>query len=111
MKKTLVALAALAATGAFAQSTVSIWGAVDASYNYASADLAAGNQTKSFMGNSQLGSSKLGFSGLEDLGGGLKAKFWLEAGHRALHCRPPLALKALCSNAVRTSVWLATSAN
>ena len=80
MKKTLVALAALAATGAFAQSTVSIWGAVDASYNYASADLAAGNQTKSFMGNSQLGSSKLGFSGLEDLGGGLKAKFWLEAG-------------------------------
>jgi len=80
MKKTLVALAALAATGAFAQSTVSIWGAVDASYNYASADLASGNQTKSFMGNSQLGSSKLGFSGLEDLGGGLKAEFWLEAG-------------------------------
>jgi len=59
---------------------VSIWGAVDASYNYASADLASGNQTKSFMGNSQLGSSKLGFSGLEDLGGGLKAEFWLEAG-------------------------------
>ncbi len=80
MKKTLVALAALAATGAFAQSTVSIWGTVDASYNYASADLASGNQTKSFMGNSQLGSSKLGFSGLEDLGGGLKGKFWLEAG-------------------------------
>jgi predicted porin len=80
MKKTLVALAALAATGAFAQSSVSIWGAVDASYNYASADLASGNQTKSFMGNSQLGSSKLGFSGLEDLGGGMKAKFWLEAG-------------------------------
>ncbi len=80
MKKTLIALAALAATGAFAQSTVSIWGAVDASYNYASADLAAGNQTKSFLGNSQLGSSKLGFSGVEDLGGGLKANFWLEAG-------------------------------
>jgi predicted porin len=80
MKKTLIALAALAATGAFAQSSVSIWGAVDASYNYASADLVAGNQTKSSMGNSQLGSSKLGFSGVEDVGGGLKAKFWLEAG-------------------------------
>jgi predicted porin len=80
MKKTLIALAALAATGAFAQSTVSIWGAVDASYNYATAELAAGNQTKSSMGTSQLGSSKLGFSGVEDLGGGLKAKFWLESG-------------------------------
>ncbi|MFZ4478529.1 MAG: porin [Rhodoferax sp.] len=81
MKKTLVALAALAATGAFAQSTVSIWGAVDASYNYASGDMANGtSQNKHSLGNSQLGSSKLGFSGLEDLGGGLKAKFWLEAG-------------------------------
>ncbi len=80
MKKTLVALAALAASGAFAQSTVSIWGAVDASYNYASGDTATGNQNKSSLANSQYGSSKLGFSGLEDLGGGLKAKFWLEAG-------------------------------
>ena len=80
MKKTLIALAALAATGAFAQSTVSIWGAVDASYNYATADLVAGSQSKSSLGTSQLGSSKLGFSGVEDLGGGMKAKFWLEAG-------------------------------
>jgi predicted porin len=38
------------------------------------------SQNKQSLGNSQLGSSKLGFSGLEDLGGGLKAKFWLEAG-------------------------------
>jgi predicted porin len=81
MKKSLVALAALAVVGAAsAQSSVSIWGAVDASYNYATADLASGSQSKSFLGNSQLGSSKLGFSGLEDLGGGMKAKFWLEAG-------------------------------
>jgi len=81
MKKTLIALAALAVvSAASAQSTVSIWGAVDASYNRASADLVAGSQSKSSMGNSQLGSSKLGFSGEEDLGGGMKAKFWLEAG-------------------------------
>ena len=87
MKKTLVALAALAAGGAFAQSTVTIFGAVDASYNYATADLApvvAGgashNETLQYMGTSQLGSSKLGFQGREDLGGGLFAKFWLEAG-------------------------------
>ena len=81
MKKTLIALAALAATGAFAQSSVSIWGTVDASVNFISADTAAsGNQSATRMNNSQLGSSKLGFSGLEDLGGGLSAKFWLEAG-------------------------------
>jgi len=80
MKKTLIALAALAATGAFAQSSVSIWGTVDASVNFANGDLSSGNQTKTSMGNSQLGSSKLGFSGLEDLGGGLSGKFWLEAG-------------------------------
>ena len=76
MKKTLIALAALAATGAFAQSSVSVYGTVDAAYtNYAS----EGN-SKSGMGNSQLGSSKLGFMGTEDLGNGLKAFFKLEAG-------------------------------
>ena len=76
MKKTLIALAALAATGAFAQSSVTVYGTVDASYtNYAS----EGN-SKSGLGNSQLGSSKLGFMGTEDLGNGLKAFFKLEAG-------------------------------
>ena len=81
MKRSLIALAALAVVGAAsAQSSVSIWGTVDASYNYATADLVAGSQSKASLANSQLGSSKLGFSGLEDLGGGLQAKFWLEAG-------------------------------
>ena len=81
MKKTLVALAALAVVGAAsAQSSVTIYGAVDASYNYASADLATGNQSRSFLGSSQLGSSKLGFKGVEDMGGGLQAVFKLEMG-------------------------------
>ena len=87
MKKTLVALAALAASGAFAQSSVTIFGAVDASFNYQNADLASAtpggpnvNQSRQSMGNSQLGSSKLGFKGSEDLGGGLRANFWLEGG-------------------------------
>jgi len=76
MKKTLIALAALAATGAFAQSTVSIYGAIDAAYtNYATEGVSV-----SGLGNSQLGSSKLGFSGTEDLGNGLKANFKLEGG-------------------------------
>jgi predicted porin len=80
MKKTLVTLAAFAATGVFAQSSVTIYGAVDASYNYAHADLATGGQSKTFMGNSNLGSSVLGFMGSEDLGGGLRAIFKLESG-------------------------------
>ena len=76
MKKTLIALAALAATGAFAQSSVTLYGAVDASVDHA-----AGNgQTVNFLSNSQLGSSKLGFKGTEDLGGGLSAVFKLEGG-------------------------------
>ena len=76
MKKTLIALAALAATGAFAQSTVQLYGAVDASYNHISQD----GVTKNVLNNSQLGSSKLGFKGTEDLGGGLKANFKIEGG-------------------------------
>ena len=76
MKKTLIALAALAATGAFAQSTVSIYGAVDAALTQYSSE----GVSKTGLGNSQLGSSKLGFMGTEDLGGGLKANFKLEGG-------------------------------
>ncbi|MEI8326504.1 MAG: porin, partial [Betaproteobacteria bacterium] len=71
MKKTLIALAALAATGAFAQSSVTLYGAVDASFEHD-----AGNGlTLNRMNNSNLGSSKLGFKGTEDLGGGLTAVF------------------------------------
>ncbi len=76
MKKTLIALAAFAAVSSFAQSTVSVYGAVDASFNSASSE----GVSKTFMGTSQLGSSKLGFSGTEDLGNGLKANFKLEGG-------------------------------
>jgi predicted porin len=77
MKKSLVALAALAVVGAAsAQSSVTLYGVVDASLNYAS----SGDVNKTSMGSSQLGSSKLGFMGSEDLGGGLKANFKLEGG-------------------------------
>jgi predicted porin len=76
MKRTLVALAALAATGAFAQSSVTLYGTVDATVAYGSGDLA----TKTQLSNSGLNSSELGFKGIEDLGGGLSAGFILAAG-------------------------------
>ena len=75
MKKSLVALAALAVVGAAsAQSTVTLFGIVDASYAHTS----GGGISRDGMTNSGLNSSRLGFKGTEDLGGGLKAGFHLE---------------------------------
>jgi predicted porin len=70
MKKTLIALAALAATGAaFAQSSVTLSGVIDAGFE------------KKFSGDpfkmtpNRNGTSNWRLSGTEDLGGGLKAVF------------------------------------
>jgi predicted porin len=76
MKKTLVALATLAATGAFAQ--VTIYGIVDASYGRQVASTAAGVQTAIKGISSQQSVSRIGFTGSEELTGGLKANFTLE---------------------------------
>jgi len=77
MKKSLVALAALAVVGAAsAQSSVTLFGVVDATYAYGSGSVS----NKSQLTNSGYNSSRLGFRGVEDLGGGLSASFWLEAG-------------------------------
>lgn len=77
MKKSLIALAVLSAAGvASAQSSVTLFGVVDACYTYGSGS--ANNISR--VGNSCLNSSRLGFRGTEDLGGGLSASFWLEAG-------------------------------
>lgn len=74
MKKSLIALAAVAASGAaFAQSSVTVFGVVDTSVAYEK-----GDESWSGMQNSGLSTGRLGFRGTEDLGGGLKANFWLE---------------------------------
>ena len=75
VKKHMVALAALVATGAMAQSTVTIWGIVDTAVTWGNGSL--GDRTQ--LTNSGLLPSQLGFRGVEDLGGGMKAGFWLEA--------------------------------
>lgn len=76
MKKSLLALAALTAFAgaASAQSSVTLFGIVDAGV----ARLSAGGKSVTGMTNSGYNSSRLGFRGVEDLGGGLKAGFWIE---------------------------------
>jgi predicted porin len=79
MKKSLIALAVMAAAGAAsAQSSVTLFGIVDAAITHGSSN----NGGASFTGmtNSGYNSSRLGFRGTEDLGGGMSASFWLEGG-------------------------------
>ena len=81
MKKLLGALAALSAAGtACAQSSVTIYGTVDAAVAYYRGE-GVGSRTQLVSGgNTQ---SKLGFRGREDLGSGTYASFELEAGFGA----------------------------
>jgi len=76
MKKSLIALAVLAAAGsASAQSSVTLFGIVDATLAWGKGSAADRFQ----LTNSGYNSSRLGFRGREDLGGGMFATFWLEA--------------------------------
>ena len=80
MKKSLIALAVLAASGAaMAQSSVTLFGVADAGVTFVDG---ARNWTGLTSGN-QL-TSRIGFRGTEDLGGGLKANFNLESGDNDL---------------------------
>jgi predicted porin len=86
MKKTLTAIAALAVTGlAAAQSSVTLFGVVDTGVSYQSATSlntttgVTSKQSQWSLANSGYNSSRIGFRGTEDLGGGLAASFWLEA--------------------------------
>jgi predicted porin len=85
MRKPLFALTVLAAGGAAAQSSVTMFGVVDATVsgysNRAETPFGVGVTTSSTVQNSGgYASSRLGFRGTEDLGGGAAASFWLEAG-------------------------------
>lgn len=77
MKKTLVAAAAaLAATGAFAQSNVTISGVASAGLQYRSTNTGNAGSEKWQIGNGT--PNRLKFAGTEDLGGGLSASFALD---------------------------------
>ena len=75
MKKTLLALAALAASSAaFAQSYVTLYGVMDASV-----ESVKGAHTMTRVSSDNLSSSRIGVKGSEDLGDGMKANFALES--------------------------------
>ena len=74
----MFALSSLAGT-ANAQSSVTLFGLVDMGLRI---DQTSGGRTASLQSGMGSG-SRFGFRGVEDLGGGLKALYWLEAGFQA----------------------------
>ena len=85
MKKTLIAIAALASASAFAQSSVTLYGVMNGGVNQTKATSAAGVTTTTSANNAAgaWASNRLGFTGTEDLGGGMKAAFTYELGMNA----------------------------
>lgn len=82
MKKSLIALAAVAAVGgASAQSSVTLYGVVDIGYgsHKTTGPAGASIKTRGIMETGAAG-NRIGFRGVEDLGGGLKAEFVVEQG-------------------------------
>ena len=84
MQKKLIALAiaAISAAPAFAQSNVTIYGRVDYGYMSRGGDSGGINTrgTKTEMAGGMQAGSRIGFKGSEDLGNGLKAIFEVEQG-------------------------------
>jgi len=82
MKKTLVALAALAATSAFAQSAVTIYGRAQADISTYSATGATAGSASDLASRTRVADpgSRIGFIINEDLGGGLRAFSTIETG-------------------------------
>lgn len=82
MKKLILALTAIGvfAGGAQAQSSVTVYGSVDGGIRHVTNANAAGQSRLSMGSNGTHYNNRLGFRGVEDLGGGLSARFILESG-------------------------------
>jgi len=86
MKKSVFALAALTAMAgttatltAHAQSSVTVYGIIDTGLTYTS-KVGATNSSRFSLDSGDMATSRIGFKGVEDLGGGLSAIFNLENG-------------------------------
>ena len=82
MKKSLLALAVLGAFAgvAQAQTSVTIYGSFDAGVRDQNKQNGNGNSRATMSSAGTYNSNRLGFKGVEDLGGGLNAHFTLETG-------------------------------
>jgi predicted porin len=96
---TLTALATLAATGAFAQSSVQIDGILDAGYQ---AINFKGNKVNGIAGNGS-STSQLNVRGTEDLGSGLKAEFRVESDWNAVSANANTGLPSSINNKTSTN--------
>jgi predicted porin len=72
-------LATSLAGSAFAQNDVTVFGVLDLAVAHGSGSVSGQTQ----LANGYFAASRLAFKGAEDLGGGLKAGFWIEAGFNA----------------------------
>ncbi|MEO5658289.1 MAG: porin [Polaromonas sp.] len=81
MKKSLIALAVLAASGAaMAQSSVTLYGVADAYFGSKKVEINGVGQRQTVVDTGGVNSSRWGLKGSEDLGNGMKAIFTLESG-------------------------------
>ncbi len=82
MQKKLIALAvaSLITAPALAQSNVSIYGIVDMGYSWTGKNVNSGIGSRVGLDSGLQSTSRIGFTGTEDLGNGLKASFVLERG-------------------------------
>lgn len=82
MKKSLLALAVLGAfaASAQAQTNVTIYGSFDGGVRWVNNANAAGDSNLTMSSNGQFNRNRIGFKGVEDLGGGMNAHFTLETG-------------------------------
>jgi predicted porin len=94
MKKSLIALAAVAAvSAASAQSSVTVYGVIDAGITRDTGGLNPAASSITRLDNGVMSGSRLGFRGVEDLGGGLKANFLAETGF----CADSAATAGFCT--------------
>lgn len=82
MQKKIIALAVagLVSGAAFAQSNVTVFGIVDAGYQYSWDNYTSGTKDAGKIKAGGHDGSRVGFRGTEDLGNGLKANFEMVAG-------------------------------
>lgn len=82
MKKSLFALAALSAftSAAYAQSSVTVYGTIDTAVRITDSGTTAINGKTTNIAGGTTVSDRLGFRGVEDLGGGRSAIFQIESG-------------------------------